>query len=110
MQVREKGIKFKVIHTKPLSRLTGLSAASGIPTFRGKDGIWRYNDPISLATPSAFRKDASKIWQFYHYRRELCLKAKPNLAHSTLALLSTEKIAKQIFPSAQKPFQLITQK
>lgn len=90
--------------------MLGLSAASGIPTFRGTDGLWRNHDPMSLATPSAFQNDASKVWQFYHYRRELCLNVEPNLAHSTLALLSTDNVGMQIFPSAKRQFELITQK
>jgi NAD-dependent deacetylase sirtuin 5 len=49
----------------------GLSAASGIPTFRGNGGMWRKYDVLSLATPRAFGENQSRVWQFYHYRREL---------------------------------------
>ncbi|KAG7089152.1 hypothetical protein E1B28_010858 [Marasmius oreades] len=53
----------------------GLSAASGIPTFRGLGGLWRKYDAIELATPRAFRANPSRSWQFYHYRREAALRA-----------------------------------
>ncbi|KAK0200515.1 DHS-like NAD/FAD-binding domain-containing protein [Desarmillaria ectypa] len=46
----------------------GLSAASGIPTFRGSGGIWRKYDVIFLATPSAFAENQARVWQFFHYR------------------------------------------
>ena len=46
----------------------GLSAASGIPTFRGAGGLWRELDAMALATPDAFSRDPSLVWQFYHYR------------------------------------------
>jgi NAD-dependent deacetylase sirtuin 5 len=49
----------------------GLSAASGIPTFRGAGGLWRNFDAVSLATPEAFKDNPSRVWQFYHYRREV---------------------------------------
>lgn len=47
----------------------------GIPTFRGAGGMWRKYDSTSLATPEAFNESPSRVWQFYHYRREkyVCL-------------------------------------
>jgi NAD-dependent SIR2 family protein deacetylase len=45
---------------------------TGIPTFRGAGGMWRTLDAMSLATPEAFSRDPSLVWQFYHYRREAC--------------------------------------
>jgi NAD-dependent deacetylase len=42
----------------------GVSAESGIPTFRGKDGYWRNLDPIKLATPEAFARDPELVWQW----------------------------------------------
>lgn len=94
----------------PSSSPTGLSAASGIPTFRGAGGLWRSHDAMQLATPQAFASDPSKVWQFYHYRRELCLKARPNMAHETLAFLATAEGAREIFPAAKEGFHLVTQK
>lgn len=59
----------------------GISAESGIPTFRGAGGLWRTFDATKLATPEAFRANPSLVWEFYHYRRELVLSKKPNPAH-----------------------------
>lgn len=66
----------------------GLSASSGLPTFRGAGGLWRTHDAISLATPEAFRADPSLVWTFYSYRRHMALNAKPNRAHLALAELA----------------------
>ncbi|KAK0213761.1 DHS-like NAD/FAD-binding domain-containing protein [Armillaria fumosa] len=86
----------------------GLSVASGIPTFRGEKGLWRRHDATLLATPEAFHRDPSLVWQFYHYRRELVIKAKPNPGHRVLALLSSSpEILKRVAPSAT--FRLVTQ-
>lgn len=56
----------------------GVSAESGIPTFRGAGGYWRKYQASSLATPEAFRNNPSLVWEFYHYRREVAAKAQPN--------------------------------
>jgi NAD-dependent deacetylase sirtuin 5 len=85
----------------------GLSAASGIPTFRGAGGFWRSHDAMSLATPTAFAANPSRVWQFYHYRREKALKAVPNAAHLALAMLSVPEHLKVVAPSAK--FMLVTQ-
>ncbi|KAK0189998.1 DHS-like NAD/FAD-binding domain-containing protein [Armillaria mellea] len=106
----------------------GLSVASGVPTFRGEKGLWRrhvspavlafalelihcssaFQDATLLATPEAFHRDPSLVWQFYHYRRELVIKAKPNPGHRVLALLSSSPdILKRVAPSAT--FRLVTQ-
>jgi len=85
----------------------GLSAASGIPTFRGAGGMWRKYDAMSLATPEAFRASPSRVWQFYHYRREKALAAKPNAAHYALAMFSQPSLRHQIAPGSS--FTLITQ-
>jgi hypothetical protein len=69
----------------------GLSAASGLPTFRGAGGIWKNNQATSLATPQAFRHDPGLVWQFYSYRRHMALQAKPNPAHYALAELARRK-------------------
>lgn len=63
----------------------GISAESGIPTFRGKDGWWRREDPTKLATQLAFDRDPSYVWEWYEYRRGLVGEADPNLGHGALA-------------------------
>ncbi|KAJ6488525.1 DHS-like NAD/FAD-binding domain-containing protein [Mycena vitilis] len=85
----------------------GLSAASGIPTFRGAGGLWRKYDAMSLATPEAFAEDPSLVWQFYHYRREVARAAEPNAAHLALAKFSIPSHRKLVAPEAK--FTLITQ-
>lgn len=69
----------------------GLSASSGLPTFRGAGGLWRSHDAISLATPEAFNADPGLVWQFYSYRRHMALQAQPNRAHLALAELARRK-------------------
>ncbi|KAK6539047.1 hypothetical protein TWF694_010593 [Orbilia ellipsospora] len=66
----------------------GLSASSGLATFRGAGGLWKTHDAMSLATPQAFAKDPSLVWQFYSARRHAAFTAKPNAAHLALAALS----------------------
>ena len=66
----------------------GLSASSGLPTFRGAGGLWRSHEATSLATPEAFAQDAALVWQFYSYRRHMALQAQPNPAHYALAELA----------------------
>ncbi|XP_013190362.1 NAD-dependent protein deacylase sirtuin-5, mitochondrial [Amyelois transitella] len=63
----------------------GISAESGIPTFRGAGGLWRKYQASALATPGAFRSSPSLVWEFYHYRREVAAKAQPNAGHIAIA-------------------------
>ncbi|KAK5123588.1 hypothetical protein LTR85_002626 [Meristemomyces frigidus] len=75
--------------TRVLSLLgAGLSASSGLPTFRGAGGLWRTHDSINLATPEAFDANPGLVWQFYSYRRHISMQAQPNAAHYALAELS----------------------
>lgn len=69
----------------------GLSAASGLPTFRGAGGLWRNHEPTSLATPEAFEEDPALVWLFYAWRRHMCLKAQPNEGHHALVELAKKK-------------------
>ncbi|KAI9890538.1 MAG: hypothetical protein M1814_003878 [Vezdaea aestivalis] len=69
----------------------GLSAASGLPTFRGAGGMWRNHEATSLATPEAFDANPGLVWQFYNYRRHMALQARPNRAHKALAELANRK-------------------
>ena len=66
----------------------GVSAESGIPTFRGKDGYWRNLDPTKLATPEAFARDPQLVWEWYRERRERIRNAQPNAAHEAIAKLA----------------------
>jgi len=66
----------------------GVSAESGIPTFRGKDGYWRNFDPAKLATPEAFARDPELVWEWYGERRKWIRAAQPNAAHQAIAKLA----------------------
>jgi NAD-dependent deacetylase len=67
----------------------GVSAESGIPTFRDKQtGLWEKFDAAELATPSAFERDPSLVWGWYEWRRALVLRAQPNAAHRAIAAIS----------------------
>ena len=78
------------MHNRRVLVLTGagVSAESGIPTFRGKDGYWRNLDPIKLATPEAFARDPDLVWQWYRERRHTIRDAQPNAAHEAIASLA----------------------
>jgi NAD-dependent deacetylase len=67
----------------------GISAESGVPTFRGADGLWRRYRAVDLATPEAFAQDPALVWEFYNWRRELLAPLRPNPAH--LALVEMEQ-------------------
>ena len=78
---------------RPDARITiltgaGVSAASGVPTFRGPDGLWKNFRPESLATPEAFRHDPKLVWEWYDWRRQILSTKKPNRAHDVLAAWS----------------------
>jgi len=77
----------------------GISAESGIPTFRGAAGLWNHYRAEDLATPEAFARDPRLVWEWYNWRRETIAKAAPNPAH--LALVKLER--------AKPSFTLITQ-
>jgi len=65
----------------------GVSAESGIPTFRGKDGFWRKLNPAELATPEAFARDPQLVWEWYRERRQRIRNAQPNAAHEAIVKL-----------------------
>ena len=66
----------------------GVSAESGIPTFRGKDGYWRNLDPARLATPEAFAANPKLVWEWYRERRQTIRQAQPNPAHQAIVKLA----------------------
>lgn len=63
----------------------GISAESGVPTFRGADGLWRSFRPEDLATPQAFARDPGLVWDWYRWRRRSIANAAPNPGHEVLA-------------------------
>jgi NAD-dependent deacetylase len=99
----------KELRSKILSRLersttvvaltgAGISAESGVPTFRGRDGLWHNHRPEELATPEAFARNPGLVWEWYNWRRGLIADKKPNPGHLALAALETKR-----------PLALITQ-
>ncbi|WP_457637755.1 SIR2 family NAD-dependent protein deacylase [Oceanithermus sp.] len=69
----------------------GISAESGIPTFRGSGGLWEGFRPEELATPEAYARDPEKVWRWYAWRYRQVMEAEPNLAHRLLAELEAQK-------------------
>jgi NAD-dependent deacetylase len=65
----------------------GISQESGIPTFRGKDGLWRNHDAMKLATIDAFYDNPKLVWEWYNERRRNIFQAQPNQGHKAIAEL-----------------------
>lgn len=84
-------IEDKLRHAEKIVFVTGagISQESGIPTFRGKDGLWRKYDAMKLATIEAFYENPKLVWEWYEERRNNILAAKPNDGH--LAISGLEK-------------------
>ncbi len=77
----------------------GVSAESGIPTFRSNGGFWQTHRFQDLTTPAGFARDPKLVWQWYEERRRACAKALPNAGHDALVALEQRT----------KHFVLITQ-
>jgi len=69
----------------------GISAESGVPTFRGAGGLWKDYKPEELATPEAFAKNPKLVWEWYNWRREIISKALPNAGHRALVEIEKRK-------------------
>lgn len=65
----------------------GISAESGIPTFRGADGLWKNHSATDLATPGAFRNSPNLVWEWYHWRQRIIIQAQPNPGHRAIVQL-----------------------
>jgi NAD-dependent deacetylase len=94
-------IKERLYNSKAIVVLTGagISAESGVPTFRGNSGLWKNFRPEEIATLKAFKKDPKLVWEWYDWRRKTLARLKPNPAH--LAISEMEKRSRE--------FTLITQ-
>jgi NAD-dependent deacetylase len=66
----------------------GISAASGVPTFRGEDGLWRQYRAEDLATPAAFGRNPRLVWEWYDWRRGKIAGCRPNAGHDVIAAWS----------------------
>ena len=77
--------------TKKLSVLTGagISAESGVPTFRGEEGLWKKFRPEELANVQAFMKNPRLVWEWYDYRKKLISDVRPNPGHDVLVKMET---------------------
>ena len=84
----------------------GISAESGVPTFRGAGGLWRNYPPEELATPEAFARNPRLVWEWYDWRRQVIHQAQPNAGHR--ALVELEQRIAALAPG-EGSFTLVTQ-
>src|SRR5215213_5164584 len=73
----------------------GVSADSGIPTFRGSSGLWKNFRAEELATPEAFARDPRTVWEWYEWRRSIIRDAEPNAAHTSIARIERAVVVTQ---------------
>jgi NAD-dependent deacetylase len=85
LAVRHLASRIKGARRLTIMTGAGVSAASGIPTFRGPQGLWRQFRPEDLATPEAFARDPQVVWEWYAWRREQIAACQPNAAHEVIA-------------------------
>ena len=98
MSIVELAGRLKAARALVIVTGAGVSAASGVPTFRGAQGLWKNFRPEELATPGAFARDPETVWQWYDWRRSLIAGCRPNPAHDVIAAWS-----------ARPGFTLVTQ-
>jgi NAD-dependent deacetylase len=84
-----KRLRERLANARAVTVITGagISADSGVPTFRGADGLWRNFRAEDLATPEAFARDPRLVWEWYDWRRGLIAGCRPNPAHEAVALM-----------------------
>jgi len=102
------GLRLAVYTTDAIVVLTGagVSAESGVPTFRGTGGLWRNYSAEDLATPEAFARNPRLVWEWYDWRRGIIHQARPNSGHLALAALQQQTLARC---ADEGSFTLITQ-
>jgi len=91
-----ESIQEKIKNSKKIVFVTGagISQESGIPTFRGKDGLWKNYDVMQLATINAFYDHPKLVWGWYNERRKNIFSSEPNLGHKAISEL--EKFVKVV--------------
>ncbi len=91
-------VAFEIKNSPYTTVLTGagISAESGIPTFRGKNGLWNKYRPEELATPHAFERDPRLVWEWYAWRMRLVFSKEPNPGHKALAEMEKIGLVKSI--------------
>ena len=84
-----RAVRLLLAEASRIGALTGagVSAESGIPTFRGAGGLWRQRKAEELATPGGFARDPKLVWEWYDWRRGLIADAEPNAGHRALVEL-----------------------
>lgn len=92
MENEIKRLQQKLREAQRVTALTGagISAESGVPTFRGEDGLWRNHNVMDLVTPYGFSRDPKLVWEFYNWRRDLINGITFNPAHKALVDLETK--------------------
>jgi len=86
MEQQIKALRDALVKAERVAAMTGagISAESGVPTFRGADGLWRNYNVMELATPTAFARDPELVWEFYNWRRSLITGLTFNPGHKAL--------------------------
>lgn len=94
-EIAFKKVRAKLKSAKSVAVLTGagISADSGVPTFRGAEGLWRQYRAEELASPDAFARDPKLVWEWYSWRRELIAKKAPNPAHEALVEMAKQFVS-----------------